>query len=289
MPISELLEGAFDLHVHTAPDCQERKQSAEEFVQDLLRHRLGGALLKDHTTNTADRAQILRDRYPQLGLFGAVVLNYPVGGLNPVAVEAALRMGAKFVFMPTYASALNVRLFGFAHPALPYPFPRHAEGISLLDQKGHLRWEVMEICELIAGFDACLATGHISPEEALALVKTARDIGVRRVSITHASLQFLGLTPELQKDLVRLGAFIEHSFVGCTALNPHPLSIAEISAQILAVGPEHCTLSTDLGQVLNPPPVAGFSTFAEGLVRAGISVSQLRRMVVENPRLLLGV
>lgn len=289
MPISELLEGAFDLHVHTAPDCQERKQSAEEFVQDLLRHRLGGALLKDHTTNTADRAQILRDRYPQLGLFGAVVLNYPVGGLNPVAVEAALRMGAKFVFMPTYASALNVRLFGFAHPALPYPFPRHAEGISLLDQKGHLRWEVMEICELIAGFDACLATGHISPEEALALVKTARDIGVRRVSITHASLQFLGLTPELQKDLVRLGAFIEHSFVGCTALNPHPLSIAEISAQILAVGPEYCTLSTDLGQVLNPPPVAGFTTFAEGLVRAGTSVSQLRRMIVENPRMLLGV
>lgn len=289
MPISELLEGAFDLHVHTAPDCQERKQSAEEFVQDLLRHRLGGALLKDHTTNTADRAQILRDRYPQLGLFGAVVLNYPVGGLNPVAVEAALRMGAKFVFMPTYASALNVRLFGFAHPALPYPFPRHAEGISLLDQNGHLRWEVMEICELIAGFDACLATGHISPEEALTLVKTARDIGVRRVSITHASLQFLGLTPELQKDLVRLGAFIEHSFVGCTALNPHPLSIAAISAQVLAVGPEHCTLSTDLGQVLNPPPVEGFTAFAEGLVREGISVSQLRRMVVENPRLLLGI
>ncbi|MBI3301732.1 MAG: hypothetical protein HYZ72_06605 [Deltaproteobacteria bacterium] len=289
MPISELLEGAFDLHVHTAPDCQERKQSADEFAQDLLRYRMGGALLKDHTTNTADRAQILRARYPQLGLFGAVVLNYPVGGLNPVAVEAALRMGAKFVFMPTYSSALNVRLFGFAHPALPYPFPRHAEGISLLDQKGHLRWEAIEICELIAGFDACLATGHVSPEETLALIKAAREIGVRRVSVTHASLQFLGLTTDLQKDLVRAGAIIEHSFVVCTALNPHPLSIAQISAQVLTVGPEHCTLSTDLGQVLNPPPVEGFTTFAEGLVREGVSVSQLRRMVVDNPRMLLGV
>jgi hypothetical protein len=289
MPITELLEGAFDLHVHTAPDCQERKQSAEQYVQDLLRHRLGGALLKDHTTITADRAQILREWYPQLGLFGTVVLNYPVGGLNPVAVEAALRMGAKFVFMPTYSSALNVRLFGFSHPALPYPFPRHAEGINILDEKGHLKWQVIEICELIAGFDACLATGHVSPEESLTLVKAAREIGVRRVSITHASLQFLGLTADLQQELARLGAVIEHSFVVCTALNPNPLSVAEVAAQVLAVGPEHCTLSTDLGQVLNPPPVEGFATFAEGMIKEGISIDQLRRMVVENPRMLLGV
>jgi hypothetical protein len=289
MPVTELLEGAFDLHVHTAPDCQERKQSAEEYVQDLLRHHMGGALLKDHTTITADRAQILRERYPQLGLFGAVVLNYPVGGLNPVAVEAALRMGAKFVFMPTYSSTLNVRLFGFAHPSLPYPFPRHAEGIGLLDHKGHLRWEVVEICELIAGFDACLATGHASPEEALAVVKAAREIGVRRISVTHASLPFLGLSVDLQQDLVRLGAVIEHSFVGCTSLNPHPLSFAEIADQVLTVGPEHCTLSTDLGQVLNPPPVDGFTTFVEGLREEGMSINQLRRMIVDNPRMLLGV
>jgi predicted metal-dependent phosphotriesterase family hydrolase len=191
--------------------------------------------------------------------------------------------------MPTYSSALNVGLFGFSHPALPYPFPRRAEGIHLLDSKGHLRWEAVEICELIAGFDACLASGHVSAEEALALVKTAREIGVRRISITHASLQFLGLTAELQKELARFGAIIEHSFVGCTALNPHPLSMADIAAQVLTVGPEHCTLSTDLGQVLNPPPVEGFSTFAEGLVREGVSTNQIRRMVVENPRMLLGV
>src|SRR5438132_4161828 len=260
MPITELLEGAFDLHVHTAPDCQERKQSADEYVQDLLRHRMGGALLKDHTTTTADRAQILRERYPQLGLFGAVVLNYPVGGLNPVAVEAALRMGAKFIFMPTYSSALNVRLFGFAHPILPYPFPRHAEGISLLDQKGHLRWEVVEICELIAGFDACLATGHVSPEEALIVVKAAREIGVRRISITHASLQFLGLTPDLQNDLVHLGAVIEHSFVVCTALNRQPLSIPEVPAQISAVGPEPDTHSNHLHQLLKQTPLDGVTT-----------------------------
>jgi hypothetical protein len=289
MPISELLEGAFDLHVHTAPDCQERKQSADEYIQDLLRYRMGGALLKDHTTNTADRAQILHERYPQLNVFGAIVLNYPVGGLNPVAVEAALRMGAKFVFMPTYSSALNVKLFGFAHPALPYPFPRHAEGIHLLDHNGHLSWEVVEICELIAGFDVCLATGHVSGEEAMVLVKAAREIGVRRIAVTHASLQFLGITPELQKDLAHLGAIIEHSFVGCTTLNPHPLSLANIAAQILTVGPDHCILSTDLGQVLNPPPVEGFATFAEGLVREGVSINQIRRMVVENPRMLLGV
>ena len=45
----------------------------------------------------------------------------------------------------------------------------------------------------------------------------------------------------------------------------------------------------DLGQVLNPPPVEGFTTFLEGLLKEGVSVSQLRRMVVDNPRMLLGV
>jgi hypothetical protein len=232
---------------------------------------------------------ILRERHPQLGLFGAIVLNYPVGGLNPAAVEAALRMGAKYVFMPTYASALNIQRFGGNHPVWPYPVPRRAEGIQLLDHKGHLCWEVMEICELIAGFDACLATGHISAKESLLLVKAAREIGVRRIVITHASLPFLEFSSQIQAELVRHGALIEHSFIGCTDLLANPLSMADIAAQVLTVGPERCVLSTDLGQVQNPPPVEGFATFAQGLLREGISVNQIRRMIVDNPRMLLGL
>lgn len=50
-------------------------------------------------------------RLGQLGTtaYGGIVLNWPVGWLNPYAAESALRMGARFIWMPTRdaANSLN--------------------------------------------------------------------------------------------------------------------------------------------------------------------------------------
>ena len=41
-------------------------------------------------------------------VFGGVALNQTVGGLNPYAVELALRMGGRMVWFPTLSSAAHI-------------------------------------------------------------------------------------------------------------------------------------------------------------------------------------
>jgi hypothetical protein len=57
-------------------------------------------LIKNHVVITADRAEIASAQ-ADFPVFGAIALNLTVGGLNLEAVEVALKMGAKEVWMPT--------------------------------------------------------------------------------------------------------------------------------------------------------------------------------------------
>ena len=82
---------------------------------------------------------------------------------------------------------------------------------------------------------------------------------------------------------------LEHCYFAVTPCCPAPVGLGDILAQIEQAGPEHVVLSSDLGQMENPAPVAGLGRFLEGLGRLGLSRETLRRMVAENPgRLLLG-
>ena len=58
---------------------------------------------------------------------------------------------------------------------------------------------------------------------------------------------------------------------------------------IRATGPEHNVLSTDLGQVQNPPVEDGLALMADRLLEAGFSEDDVRTMAVTNTRLLAGV
>jgi hypothetical protein len=60
-----------------------------------------------------------------------------------------------------------------------------------------------------------------------------------------------------------------------------------VLAAIRKAGPEHCVLSTDLGQTINPPVAAGFAMFAQRLLDGGFTVEQIRRMAVTNPNALV--
>ncbi len=58
---------------------------------------------------------------------------------------------------------------------------------------------------------------------------------------------------------------------------------------IRALGADHCILSTDLGQYLNPTPADGFKELLLGLKRLGITDAQLDSMARKNPARLLGL
>ncbi|MFH1952921.1 MAG: DUF6282 family protein [Pseudomonadota bacterium] len=287
---NDLLKGAIDMHIHADPDAQKRKTNCIELVQNAKAHGMGGVLIKDHVTVTSDRAYILNKMFPDFKVYGSVVLNYPVGGLNPSAVEGAIALGCRVVYMPTYCALNQISLLGKGPAPHAHPFPKDAQGISLLDGKGNLVAEAYEILEILAKTKVTLATGHISPEESMKLIQAAKQHKVERILVTHASLKKLTfMDPADQIEAVRMGAYIEHCFVVATELT-RPVGITsteEIASQIKAVGADHCVMSTDFGQAANPHPVEGFKQFVLQMLQTGFSETEIEKMIRCNPLRLL--
>jgi hypothetical protein len=288
-PIQSLLQGAYDLHVHVAPDVVPRFQDGVDLAYEAQQAGLAGMLIKDHTAPTTGAAHVLNQAWPEgTRFYSALVLNPPVGGLNPYAVAAALREGVDVVFMPTYAAAHQIAVKGpdaFA-PAYPRPGGDWA-GISILDAEGALVPPLSEILALIAEHDAVLATGHISPAEILALLPAARERGVSRMLVTHASGAAPGLSGAAQLAAVGYGAMIEHCLMGALDENAC-LTPRMIRDQVRRVGVHNCLFSSDLGQAANGAVVAGFARLLGAMRAAGMTDAELRILVQDSPQRLLG-
>ena len=120
------------------------------------------------------------------------------------------------------------------------------------------------------------------------LVRAARDLGIDRIVVTHAMLPPVKMTVEQMKQAASMGAYLE--FVYNALIGPSKVfEIPEYAAAIRAVGPEHCILSSDLGQAGNPLHPDGLEAFFRGLRAQGFSVAEIDRMAKTNPARLLGL
>src|SRR6185503_13589666 len=216
------IRGAYDLQVHVAPDVIERRTDDLDLARDFLAHGLSGFVLKSHYIPTAERAQVVARAVPGIKAYGAIALNHSVGGLNPVAVEIAGRSGNKIVWFPTVDAANETagRLDGGSQK-LPFWAKIQREiaaagitrpPITVLDSDGSISEDARQCLELIAKHDMILATGHLGRHEIFPLVRAARELGVKRIVITHAEFPSQNLTGDEQAGLAELGAVIEHCF-----------------------------------------------------------------------------
>jgi hypothetical protein len=288
------LEGAYDLQVHVGPDVIARRIDDIDCAREFLARGMKGFVLKSHYIQTGERAQVVTKAVPGSQVFGAVTLNHSVGGLNPVAVELAGRTGCKIVWMPTVDAENETagRLDGGSQK-LPFwaKIQRElaAEGISpppmsVVDSSGHLVEPARRCLERIAKHDMILATGHLGRREIFALVRAAKDMGLKKVLVTHAEFPSQNLTGDEQKELADLGAVIEHCFT-TTYTNKAPWETA--FANIRKTGVSRTVISTDLGQTINPPVAEGFAMFVQRLLDAGFSADEVRTMAVTIPTRLV--
>ncbi len=286
----EAIRGAYDLQVHVAPDVIARRIDDLALAQEFLAHGLRGFVLKSHYSPTAERAKVVAKAVPGIAAFGALTLNHAVGGLNPVAVEIAGRSGCKIVWMPTVdAENETAGLPGAGQKKLPFwaeiQRELRATGISpppltVLDAAGRISESARTCLELIAKHDMILATGHLGRHEIFPLVKTAKEMKVRKVLITHAEFPSQNLSAQEQVELARWGALIEHCFTTMYT-GKAPWDVAFDS--IRKVGASRCIASTDLGQPINPGVAEGFAMFAEVLLENRFSTEEVRQMAVTNP------
>jgi Family of unknown function (DUF6282) len=290
----QAIEGGYDLQVHVAPDVISRRIDDLDLAKEFLARRLKGFVLKSHYAPTYERAKVVTKASPGIAAFGAITLNHSVGGLNPVAIEIAGRSGNKIVWMPT-VDAANETAGRSDGPADKLPFwakiqrELSAQGISpapitVIADGGKLTEPARRCLELIGKHDMILATGHLSKKEIHSLVKTSKEMGLKRVLVTHAEFPSQNLTADEQVELANLGAMIEHCF---TTMYTNKAPWEAYFDSVRKVGPERVVLSTDLGQTINPPVSEGFAMFAQKMLDAGFTAAEVRRMSVTNPTALI--
>lgn len=283
------IAGTIDFHVHSAPDVSDRIIDDFELAQMAAQAKMKAVVLKNHVTNTADRAVLAHKIVPDIELFGGVVLNRSVGGINPDAVETMYHLGngrGKVVWLPTIDADYHLKVFHKSGTGL-----RVARGERLLPQ-------TEEVLKAIAKYNLVLGTGHISPEEVYLVVQRARLLGIKNILITHAMADVPGLSMAQMQEIAAMGAFLELAYVndlmgkdsGIAAhRNWHRVSLQDMAEAIKTIGAEHFVLSTDLGRSLDPLPVEGYQQFIQGLQQEGISQAQIDVMAKKNPAQLLGI
>jgi hypothetical protein len=277
----ELVVGAIDMHCHHGPDPHRaRSVDAMEAAQEADAWGLAAIVLKSHAYPTGPVAVLMQKTVERLRVFGGICCDFEVGGLNPAAVEVALRTGAKVVWMPTFSSVVDRRKLGLPGPGIPVV----GEGATLVPA-------AEEILRLAKAYDAVVATGHIDLPEQFALVDAARALGVA-VVMTHALETLIGPDHTLEhvRELAARGAMIEFTYLTCIpggiAASETPQAFARA---MMTVGPARAIMSTDFGQAESPRPAIGMRMFIDEMLQCGVPVDAIDRMARRNPARLLGL
>lgn len=295
-PEERLLRGVIDMHLHAGPCLIDRPFDEIEIATQARDAGYRGLVLKSIFVPNADRVQLVRKVVPGIELFGSIVLNRTVGGLNPSAMRSAIGFGAKVAWLPTVHAARHVKFFGM--PTYPWIVERNPknsnllreeiEPISLIDGSGRLVPEMTEILELAAQADMVVGTGHVSAEEIFPTLERAREIGFRKIVCTHVGWHATAWSRDDMLRMADMGATLEFT-VNPTMPARQRANPKDFAADILAVGPERCIVATDLGQRDNAHPIEGFRMFLRMLGNFGLSDEALDLVSRRNPARLLGL
>lgn len=288
--VDALMQGAVDLHVHSGPSTMPRQLDHLQQVEAAAASGMRGVLFKDHHYSVSPMMELLERVSGDTGvhMFGSVVLNNAVGGLNPYAVDFNVKIGARLVYMPTAHAAnhirnthRNARLASNVQLRKPY-------GITVIDQNGELLDVVKQILDIIAEHDVILSSGHLHIAEVWPLFEEAKRRGVKRLLVNHPAYG-LHCTYEDVAELAQLGAMIEQSaclFID-SRFNVFPPE--ELKAQVEVAGVANSSMGSDLGQIDNPSPVEGMRQIIALLLALGFSDEEVGRMVRDNPARLVGI
>lgn len=236
-----------------------------------------GFVFKQHDDQTAGLVYLVRKAVPGIEVYGAMVLNKAMGGVDVAAVERFSKIAGgwgRVIFMPTRDVAT---------------VPVASNGQLLPETKAVIA-AVATLKTVDSNGTLTLATGHVGPEESLLILEEAKRVGVQRMVVTHPMGRW---TPEQMRTAANLGAYLEFT----ADLAARVRGDAEVEERlnrtaeaIRAVGPEHAILSSDLGRadlpLLSPD---GFAAFAAGLRRKGFTDAQLVMMMRDNPLRLVGL
>jgi hypothetical protein len=285
------LQGAIDLHIHSGPDTHPRYASCLELARQARDAGLRAIVLKDQMTQSIQKAYFVNTYVGGIQAFGGITLNRMVGGYDPRTVEYACRLGAKMIWLATHDSAYTIESAKRGHYdaiyVKAYSFGYPVEPLSVLNpERTALLPEVQEIIDRIARHRVVLQTAHIDPEEALFVTRYCKEIGYRKVVITHVNSFLDEYTDEIIAELIKNGAMIELSY--SDMVPRHARQDPKVCARLVdKFGPTNCLMESDLGTWENISPTEGLRCFCHYLVNCGVPADYVNIMVKDNPARLL--
>jgi uncharacterized protein DUF6282 len=283
------MTGAVDVHVHSEPDLFPRIADDVGVARHSASLGLRAFSLKCHSERTTTRAYMTMQQVPGIQVVGGIVLNRAVGGINPAAVEAALQLGGKHVWMPTVDAANHARTFGStgAYDKQASTVAKSGDvGIEVFDEQGKPIDGLIDVLDLTAQYSGILSTCHLSVPEIRRLVSTARERGVEKIMITHPFFRVPALDLDGLRELVDQGAYAEFGYCTVSPMWNHA-PLTRVVEAIKTLGPERCILMSDAGQRHNPMPAEALRVFAQSVYESGISEEGVERMIKTNPLDLL--
>ncbi len=282
------VENAIDFHIHIGPDTVARYYDSISLANEAAKKGMRALVLKDQMCPSVHKALLTNRFTSDVELFGGIVLNHTNGGLNPRSVIVTMKTGGKIVWLPTVDAKWCIEKGKSGHwiemVNKRNSFGYSQDGISLLSN-GRVKQEIIEILKIAVEYNAVVATGHISPEECMAVVEANANIGAK-ILITHPNLWFDDFDLNVLMDLVKGGAIVEFTFGGLTPLRGRGNPV-EIVDAIKYLGYKNCILSTDLGAIDNCSPVEGLRSFAYILNKCGLSKEIIEYMIKIKPAELL--
>lgn len=283
--ISELLQGLIDFHIHAGPESgSNRVYDDDQIALEASRQGLKAVVYKSHSIPSFVRAPLVKkctDKWAQengkkpVDVFGGVVLNYPEGGLNPAAVKVCIDLGGKLVWLPSI------------HASHYYTVMGRTGGIEVLDESGEVLPQLLEIIEMIRDSNLVLVLSHQSVYERFVIIKKARDMGLKKVVLSHPLGSVNRADPEQIAEMVKLGAYADVTY---NTSFPNLYQRGDIKGTLRLfelIGFNRIVGGSECSQLGTSSPWAGMELFLRSLLMLGISRKDIRTMFDETPSRLL--
>lgn len=280
------LRGVIDMHVHSNPDIRHRAYDDFELMEAGIRTGARAIVIKTHQGTTMDRAylcnrhnEILHNKSNNFTMFGSITLNQVVGGINPKAVESALKLGAKVVWLPTQSAKNHLE-----------KHHQSTDGCVEVIKDGTIIPELKAVFQLIKDYDAVLGTGHISPKECFTVVEEAKKTGLDKIVITHPEWWLVDMSLDDQVRMVKdYHVFLEHCYAQPTGGGNYKSNLSMNLEAIRACGYKNVMVCTDGGQVENPFWELALEEYMQYLLDHGIPKEQVIYMTHNIQSYLLGL
>ena len=285
----DVLKGVIDIHIHMGPDVIPRRMDMWDIAKEARAAGMAAVVGKPFAYCNAPLAKLTEIMVPGIRVFGGTMLDLPVGGYNPRAVEAGIKLGSKIIWGPVFDSATTVKLRQKVSWYGVIGTVQEEVGLRPVDEKGQIRQEVKDIFELIAeAGDVVLGTGHQFPEDCFKFIEAAKGAGIQHVFVTHPHAPVIGATIEDQKEMIKLGALLEYVWCNATPYYDRTDPNEYVDA-VKELGASNIIMSTDYGQPVNPSPVEGMRDYILTMMTKGITQEEIDIMCIKNPAMILGI